>query len=60
MAKEPFVEASGLRVERVLFDFVNTEALPGSGLSAPKFWGGLSQIVQNLGPRHRELLATSP
>jgi malate synthase len=57
MAKEPFVEASGLRVERVLFDFVNTEALPGSGLSAPKFWGGLSQIVQNLGPRHRELLA---
>jgi malate synthase len=57
IANESFVEVSGLRVERVLFDFVNTEALPDSGLSAHKFWEGLSEIVQALGPRHRELLA---
>jgi malate synthase len=57
LAEEAFIEASGVRVERVLFDFVNTEALPGSGSSAEEFWVGLSQIVHSLGPRHRELLS---
>jgi malate synthase len=51
------VDAGGLRVERVLYDFVNVEALPGTGVSPDQFWAGLAEIVTTLGPRQRELLA---
>src|SRR5580658_4825197 len=57
MAKKEFVEADGLRVEGVLFDFLMNEALPGTGISEQQFWKGLAEIVQTLGPRHQELLA---
>jgi malate synthase len=52
-----YVDAGGLRVERVLHDFVNEEALPGTGVSSGQFWAGLGEIVATLGPRQRELLA---
>ena len=52
-----YVDAGGLRVERVLYDFVNDEALPGTGVGPDRFWAGLGDIVATLGPRHRELLA---
>jgi malate synthase len=52
-----YVDAGGLRVERVLDDFVNDEVLPGTGVSPDQFWAGLGDIVATLGPRNRELLA---
>ena len=51
------IAAGGLRVEKVLHDFVNDEALPGTGVSPAAFWSGLDRIVHRLGPRNRELLA---
>ncbi len=57
MNGEPFVVAGGLRVDRVLFDFVSDEALPGSGVDPTQFWDGLGEIVGTLAPRHLELLA---
>jgi malate synthase len=54
---QDYVDACGLRVERVLYDFVNEEALPGTGVSPDQFWEGLGDIVATLGPRNRELLA---
>ena len=32
------VKAGNLRVARVLYDFVNNEALPGTGLDSDSFW----------------------
>ena len=58
MARESYVDVNDLRVERVLYDFVNDEALPGSEITASKFWGALSDIVSQTTPRHRDLLAT--
>src|SRR5262249_54143342 len=52
-----FVTVSTLQVDRALFDFVNEEALPGSGVTPPRFWDGLAAIVDDLGPRHRDALA---
>jgi malate synthase len=52
-----FVDVSGLRVDRALFDFVNDEALAGLGVVASRFWDGLAETVRTLAPRHRELLA---
>jgi malate synthase len=47
----------GLQVEAILADFVETRALPGTGIGADQFWAGLSAIVHELGPENRALLA---
>ena len=46
-----------LRVEPTLHDFMNDEALPGTGVAPERFWAGLDSIVHDLAPRNRELLA---
>ena len=50
-------EVAGLRVEKVLYDFIATEALPGAHIGVAAFWAGFAAIVRELGPRNRELLA---
>ncbi len=48
----------GLQVARELHDFVNGEALPGTGVDERAFWAGLSAIARDLAPKNRALLAT--
>ena len=45
-----------LQVAAPLKDFVEREALPGTGVEAAKFWAGLAAIVQDFAPRNRILL----
>ncbi|MFV0333163.1 MAG: malate synthase G [Tropicimonas sp.] len=47
---------NGLQVERTLADFIEAEALPGSGVRAEAFWSGLAGLVETFGPRNRALL----
>ncbi len=54
----PYVEASGLRIARVLHDFVTTEAIPGTGVEPAAFWTGFAGLVHDLAPRNAALLAT--
>ncbi|MDX1432644.1 MAG: malate synthase G [Gammaproteobacteria bacterium] len=51
-----YVEASGLRVTRTLYDLVGNEIAPGTGVEADAFWRSLADIVRDLAPRNRELL----
>lgn len=51
------VTVHGLQVAPVLFDFVNNEALPGTGVDQDAFWAGAASVINDLGPRNRELLA---
>jgi malate synthase len=52
------VAVEGLLVDRVLYDFVNDEVIPGSGIGGEDVWRGLSELVTSLGPRNRALLET--
>ena len=50
------VRIGDLRVAKVLLDFVDDEALPGTGLDRAGFWAGFSRLVHELAPRNRALL----
>ena len=50
------IQVGGMQVSTLLHDFVNNQALPGTGLDAAKFWAGLEAIVNDLAPRNRALL----
>jgi len=49
-------ESAGLRIDEDLLDFVNLEALSGTGIGASQFWTGLARIVADLAPRIRAQL----
>ena len=51
------VAKNGLEVAAEYVDFIEKEALPGSGVSADDFWQGLSDLVHGFGPENRDLLA---
>ncbi|OYU35183.1 malate synthase G [Novosphingobium sp. PASSN1] len=52
-----YVERSGLQVAGVLADFIETRALPGTGLAADAFWAGAADIFGTFAPRNAALLA---
>jgi malate synthase len=51
------IEIAGLRVAGELFSFIADEALPGTGIAELDFWHRFSDIVHQLGPKNRSLLA---
>ena len=51
------VQVGGLQVAKVLYDFVNNEAIPGTGVSAEKFWAGAEKIINDLAPKNKALLS---
>ncbi|MFT4396990.1 malate synthase G [Gordonia lacunae] len=51
------ITVNGLQVATVLHDFINNEALPGTGVDADAFWAGAASVIADLAPRNRELLA---
>ncbi len=52
-----YISLGGLRVAPALRDFVEEEALTASGLTADRFWDGVREIVTELMPVNRALLA---
>ena len=39
------VPVGNLRVAQALYDFVNNEALPGTGIDPDSFWAGVGKVV---------------
>ena len=50
------VSVHGLKVARILHDFVVNEVLPGTGIEASGFWLGLDRIIYRFAPLNRALL----
>jgi len=51
------VRVDPIQVDKDLYDFVNNEAVPGSGVQAAEFWKGFGELVRSLAPRNAALLA---
>lgn len=50
------VEISGLSVDRDLYQLIDTEVAPGTGVDSAVFWQAFADINQKLGPDNRRLL----
>ena len=50
------IELSGLNVAVELQHFIETQALPGTGVEPSAFWSGLADIVAKLGPKNAAVL----
>ena len=48
----------GLQVDAALAQFIDTQALPGTGIDHGAFWAGFAAIIADLTPINRALLAT--
>jgi len=50
------VEISGLSVDRDLYELIDTEVAPGTGVDSAAFWQAFADINQKLDPDNRRLL----
>ena len=46
-----------LHVDSALYRFIDQQVLPGTGVSSVTFWKGFDQLVQDLAPKNKALLA---
>ncbi|OUS18492.1 malate synthase G [Gammaproteobacteria bacterium 50_400_T64] len=51
------VQIGGLQVASELYQLVNEQVIPGTGVDSEKFWADFESILNDLGPRNAELLA---
>ncbi|MEB5963105.1 malate synthase G [Comamonas testosteroni] len=50
-------QVHGLQVATELYNFVNTQVLPGTGVDPDTYWKGFDAIVADLAPKNAALLA---
>ncbi len=50
------ISTYNLQISQFLYDFIEKEAAPGTGITAPAFWEGLCSVLDKLGPRNKALL----
>lgn len=52
-----YVQVGNLQVAEVLFQFINEQVLPNSGVEQTAFWDGFDRLVHELAPENKALLA---
>lgn len=52
-----YVQVGNLQVAEQLADFINNRVLPESGVEQESFWAGFDQLIQELAPENKALLA---
>ena len=54
---EQYVKTHGISIDSILYEFVNSEALPGTGVDAESFWKSLAAIIDTFAPQNKSLLS---
>lgn len=52
-----YVRVGRLQVASIFYDFMTNEVLPNSGVDASKFWSDFEQLIEELTPKNKALLA---
>src|SRR5690606_5470478 len=50
------ITTCNLQISQVLYDFIEKEAAPGTGITPDQFWDALCKILDRMAPRNRALL----
>ena len=50
------VEKNGLKINSLLFEFINKEAIPGTRLNPDDFWNGFEKTIHELAPINKSLI----
>ncbi len=51
-----YIKKNSLKIDSILFEFVNSEALPGTSLTQDDFWNGFEEVVNDLAPVNKKLI----
>jgi malate synthase len=51
------IQIGTLQIDQTLYNFINDEALPGTGVAPEAFWVGFERIVGEFAPKNRALVA---
>ena len=51
-----YIQVGNLQVADLLFNFINDQVLPESGVKQTAFWDGLDQLIHELAPENKALL----
>ena len=50
------INKNGLKINSVLFEFINKEAIPGTGINPEDFWKKFEKTINELAPLNRTLI----
>src|ERR1039458_10897350 len=50
------VSLGEVQIVRILYEFVNQEALPGTPIDPERFWRGFAALIERLAPRKTQVL----
>jgi len=50
------IERAGLRIAKPIYDLVNDQICPGTGINIESFWSNFADIINKFAPKNRELL----
>ncbi|RYZ96118.1 MAG: hypothetical protein EOO68_17375, partial [Moraxellaceae bacterium] len=51
------IQQGKLSIAKELYDFIENEALTGTGVDSATYWKNFEQVVADLTPKNKELLA---
>lgn len=50
------IQKGGLQIETILFDLIENDVIPGTGVDSDAYWASFDEIVHELGPKNKALL----
>ncbi len=54
---EKYTKIGSLQVATELYNFINSDVIPGTDVSSDQFWSGFGEIVKDLSPKNKRLLS---
>ena len=50
------INKKSLKISSILFEFINKEVIPGTGINADDFWNNFEKVVNELSPVNKNLI----